>query len=368
MILEAPTLTFATEAARRSALARRDPAADEHFVYSVRTTGVYCRPSCRARPARPDPCGTRRSPAEAERRGFRPCRRCRPDEPPRAVREAAIVAAACRTIEASEDPPSLGALADAAGMSPHHFHRVFRRVAGVTPRGYADAERQRRVRHELGNGSVVTEAIYAAGFGSSSRFYEAADAILGMTPTTFRDGGAGIEIRSAVGRSTLGAVLVAATRRGLCAILLGDDAGELEADLRRRFPRARFVAAEPGFAATVEAVVRLVDDPASGLDLPLDIRGTAFQRRVWEALRELPAAREVEQRERDRVIGEGDQRIRDHVQQDHVGVPQQAVTVRHEAGAEEPGEEVGHLRSISIISSSPALMSSINIRKAQDFP
>lgn len=289
MILDAPTPPFATETARRAALASRDPAADEHFVYSVRTTGVYCRPSCRARPARAENVAFHATPAEAERRGFRACRRCRPDEPPRAVREAAIVAAACRTIEESEEPPSLAALADAARMSPHHFHRLFRRVAGVTPRAYADAVRHRRVRRELGDGSAVTEAIYSAGFGSSSRFYEAAEAMLGMTPTTFRDGGTDTEIRSAFGRSTLGAVLVAATTRGVCAILLGDDRGELEADLRRRFPRARFVDPEPAFASTVEAVVRLVDDPARGLALPLDIRGTAFQRRVWEALRGLPA-------------------------------------------------------------------------------
>ena len=280
---------FASEAARWDALRRRDPAADGHFLYSVATTGVYCHPSCAARPARPENVAFFATRAEAERAGFRPCKRCCPDQPPRAAREAALAAAACRQIEAAEEAPSLAALADAAGCSPHHFHRLFRRVVGVTPKAYADAHRQRRVQDDLGAGSGVTEAIYAAGFNSSGRFYEAADGMLGMAPSRYRAGGAGEAVSYAVGRCSLGCVLVAAAGRGVCAILLGDDPAALVADLRARFPRATLGPAEADFAGVVAAVVRLVDDPAAagGPPLPLDIRGTAFQRRVWETLRQI---------------------------------------------------------------------------------
>ncbi len=281
---------FASEATRWDALRRRDPAADGHFLYSVATTGVYCRPSCAARPARPENVAFFATRAEAERAGFRPCKRCRPDLPPRAEREAALAAAACRQIEAAEEMPSLAELADAAGVSAHHFHRLFRRVVGVTPKAYADAHRQRRVQDDLGAGSGVTEAIYAAGFNSSGRFYEAADGMLGMAPSRYRAGGAGEAVGYAVGRCSLGCVLVAAAGRGVCAIMLGDDPAALVAELRARFPRAAVGPAEAEFAGMVAAVVRLVDDPAAtdGAPLPLDIRGTAFQRRVWEALRQIP--------------------------------------------------------------------------------
>ena len=281
---------FASETARWDALRRRDPAADGHFLYSVATTGVYCHPSCAARPARPENVAFFATRGEAERAGFRPCKRCRPDLPPRAAREATLAAAACRRIEAAEEAPSLAELADAAGCSPHHFHRLFRRVVGVTPKAYADAHRQRRVQADLGAGSGVTEAIYAAGFNSSGRFYEAADGMLGMQPSAYRAGGAGEAVRYAVGRCSLGCVLVAAAGRGVCAILLGDDPAALVAELRARFPRAVVSPAEADFAGVVAAVVRLVDDPAApgGPPLPLDIRGTAFQRRVWETLRGIP--------------------------------------------------------------------------------
>ena len=287
---QASSDAFASEATRWDALRRRDPAADGHFLYSVATTGVYCHPSCAARPARPENVAFHATRAAAERAGFRPCKRCRPDLPPRVEREAALAAAACRHIEAADETPSLAELADAAGCSPHHFHRLFRRVVGVTPKAYADAHRQRRVQADLGAGAGVTEAIYAAGFNSSGRFYEAADGMLGMQPSAYRAGGAGETVRYAVGRCLLGCVLVAAAARGVCAILLGDDPAALVADLRARFPRAALDPAEAAFAGVVAAVVRLVDDPAAtdGAPLPLDIRGTAFQRRVWEALRQIP--------------------------------------------------------------------------------
>ena len=280
---------FADDGARLDAVRRRDPAADGTFLYSVATTGVYCRPSCAARPALRRNIAFHPDRAAAERAGFRPCKRCRPDLPPRAEREAALVAAACRAIEGAEEEPSLTALAAGAGVSPHHFHRMFHRVAGVTPKAYAAAHRQGRVQAELAAGAGITEAIYDAGFNSSGRFYEAADGMLGMTASRYRAGGAGEAIRYAFGHSSLGAVLVAATARGVCAILLGDDEAALEADLRARFPKAALTAAEPEFAAWVADVTALVEQPGGAFALPLDIRGTAFQRRVWEVLRAIPA-------------------------------------------------------------------------------
>lgn len=285
---------FATGAERWDALRRRDPAADGHFLYSVSTTGVYCHPSCKARPARPENVSFHRARADAEGAGFRACKRCRPDLPPRSEREAALVAQACRDIDAAAaEPPTLRALAAAAGRSPHHFHRLFRRITGITPAAYAAARRQSRLQTGLAEGDGVTTAMYAAGFNSSGRFYEAADAMLGMTPTAFRKGGVGEVVRHATGRCSLGCVLVAAGSRGVCAILLGDDPATLEADLRERFPHAEHLAADPALARALAEVVRLVDDPAGAgaLSLPLDIRGTAFQRRVWEALRAIPAGR-----------------------------------------------------------------------------
>ncbi len=288
---------FDTDAARWAAVQRRDHVADGHFVFSVKTTGVYCRPSCAARPARRENVAFHATPADAQRAGFRPCKRCRPDDPPRAAREAALIADACRSIEAAieagGEEPRLAVLAGKAGISPHHFHRMFRRIAGVTPKSYAAAQRQRRVQASLSAGSRVTETIYDAGFNSSSRFYEAAPGMLGMTPSAYRKGGQGEVMWHAMGRCSLGGVLVAATERGVCSIMLGDNPAELVEDLKTRFPKARLVEAEPGFADWVAKVVRFVDDPAraEGLGLPLDIRGTAFQRRVWEALRRIPAGR-----------------------------------------------------------------------------
>jgi AraC family transcriptional regulator, regulatory protein of adaptative response / methylated-DNA-[protein]-cysteine methyltransferase len=282
---------FASEATRRAAVRRRDPAADGHFYYSVLTTGVYCRPSCAARPARPENIGFHTTRADAEKAGFRPCKRCRPDLAPKSEREAALIAQSCRAIEAAEEAPALAELAAQVGMSPHHFHRTFKRIAGVTPKAYADAHRQRLVQDSLRAGSGVTEAIYAAGYNSSGRFYAAAPEMLGMTPTAYRSGGAGEAVRYAVGRCTLGRVLVAATERGVCAIFLGDEPAPLVTALQERFPKARLTKPEPEFAQWVDEVVRFVDDPArsQGFGLPLDIRGTAFQRKVWEALRQIPA-------------------------------------------------------------------------------
>jgi AraC family transcriptional regulator of adaptative response/methylated-DNA-[protein]-cysteine methyltransferase len=282
-----------TDDPRWAAVVARDATADGTFYYSVRTTGVYCRPSCASRLANPRNVRFHRTTAEAARAGFRACRRCRPNEPPLAQRHAAMIAESCRAIESSESAPSLATLARRAGVSPHHFHRLFKAVTGVTPRAYAAAQRARRLRAGLTRTATVTEAIYDAGFGSGGRFYAESDRILGMTPTAYRAGGERADIRFAVGQCSLGAILVAASPRGVCAILLGDDPEALVRDLQDRFPRATLVGGDDGFETTVARVVGFVEAPALGLDLPLDIRGTAFQQRVWQALRAVPAGSTV---------------------------------------------------------------------------
>jgi AraC family transcriptional regulator of adaptative response/methylated-DNA-[protein]-cysteine methyltransferase len=280
---------FSSAEDRWAAVVRRDRRADGIFYYSVQTTGVYCRPGCAARRPRREHVRFHATCQEAEAAGFRPCRRCRPDERALADRHAAAVARACRLIETAEEMPGLAALAGAAGMSRFHFHRVFKATTGVTPRAYAAAHRARRVRDALTRGKTVTDAIYEAGFASSGRFYATSGAVLGMTPTDFRSGGAGASIRFAVGECSLGSILVAATEKGVCAILLGDDPDRLVRDLQDRFPKARLIGADQGFEHVVARVVGLVERPALGLDLPLDVRGTAFQQRVWQALRRIPA-------------------------------------------------------------------------------
>jgi AraC family transcriptional regulator, regulatory protein of adaptative response / methylated-DNA-[protein]-cysteine methyltransferase len=273
---------------RWASVVARDPGADGSFFYSVATTGVYCRPSCAAR--RPNPVNVRfhRTTHEAEGAGFRPCKRCKPNEPPLHERYAATVARVCRTIESSESMPGLRELAEEAGLSLHHFHRVFKSVTGLTPRQYAEAHRTRRVHDELRKGPSVTAAIYDAGFQSSGRFYEATDRMLGMTPSEYRAGGAKAEIHFAVGECSLGSILVAKSERGVCAILLGDEPESLVRDLQDRFPRATLVGGDEGFEEIVAKVVGFVDAPAIGLDLPLDVQGTVFQRRVWQALQSIP--------------------------------------------------------------------------------
>lgn len=284
---------FSSDQDRLAAVRRRDRAADGAFVYAVRTTGVYCRPSCAARPARRENIAFHADGAAAEAAGFRPCLRCRPSEPPRAERHAELVVRACRTIEGAETPPTLAALAAAAGLSAFHFHRLFRAVTGVTPKAYAAAHRARRMEAGLGRSATVTAAIYEAGYNTPSRFYDTAPLRLGMTPSAYRGGGAGAAIRFAVGECSLGSILVAATERGVCAILLGDDPGALLRDLQDRFPRAALQGGDAGFEATVAAAVGLVEAPNRALALPLDIGGTAFQQRVWDALRAIPPGETV---------------------------------------------------------------------------
>jgi AraC family transcriptional regulator of adaptative response/methylated-DNA-[protein]-cysteine methyltransferase len=262
-------------------------------VYSVRTTGVYCRPSCPSRPARRENVAFHDNCGAAEAAGFRACLRCKPEQPPLAERQAWAVAQACRLIEDSDAEPDLDSLARAAGMSRFHFHRVFKTHTGITPKAYATARRAERVKHALGAAASVTEALYQAGYNSSGRFYAGTNGMLGMTPTRFRAGGGGETVRFAVGACSLGAILVAATDKGICAILIGDEPEALVRDLQDRFPRAELVGADGDFERTVALVVGFVEAPEIGLDLPLDVRGTAFQQRVWQALRAIPAGQTV---------------------------------------------------------------------------
>ncbi len=285
------------------AVVMRDPSADGTFVYSVATTGVYCRPSCGARRARPEHVRFFSDARAAEAAGFRPCKRCKPDLPSLHERYSAKVAQACRLIERAETLPTLESLAAAVAMSPHHLHRIFKSITGTTPRQYANAHRERRLRERLRKGARVTAAIYDAGYGSNSRFYERASELLGMRPRDYRAGGANVTIKFAVGECSLGSILVAQSERGICAISLGDDPESLVHDLQDQFPRARLIGCDREFERIVATVVGFVDSPSMGLHLPLDIRGTAFQRRVWEALRQIPPGQTITYAELARRIG-----------------------------------------------------------------
>ena len=288
---------------RWARIAARDKTADGQLWYSVSTTGVYCRPSCPSRTANPQNVQLHDSLESAKATGFRPCKRCNPDGPSTEAANAARVEQACRTIEESEAEPSLEELADAAGRSPSYFHRMFKAVTGVTPKHYAAAHRAAKVRRGLASGGTVTEAIYEAGFNSSGRFYEKSNDMLGMTPSRYRAGGVNEEIKFAVGQTSLGAILVASTKKGVAAILLGDDPEELLRNLQDRFPKAHLIGADRDYEALVALVVGFVEAPRIGLDLPLDVRGTAFQERVWKALQEVPAGATVSYAEIARRVG-----------------------------------------------------------------
>ncbi len=276
---------------RWALVAARDAQGDGQFLYAVTTTGVYCRPSCGSRTPKPENVRYFLTRAAAEQAGFRACKRCRPDQAPLAERRAALVASLCRQIENAETAPSLDALAQSAHLSAFHLHRIFKAITGVTPKAYAAAHRARKLREKLARSGSVTEAIYDAGYNSNGRFYQESNRLLGMTPGNFRAGGVATVIRFAVGDCSLGAILVAASRRGVCAILMGDDPDALARDLQDRFPNADLVGGDAGFEQLVAQVVGFVEMPKLGLALPLDVRGTAFQQRVWQALREIPAGR-----------------------------------------------------------------------------
>ena len=289
ILRQTETQRYTTDAERWQAVVEKDARADGQFYYSVKTTGVYCRPSCPSRLASKQNVAFHASREEAEGAGFRACRRCHPNGPSVAEQRAAAVARACALIASAEEAPNLADVAAAVGLSPFYFHRVFKEATGLTPKAYARAERARRMRVELPRRSTVTEAIYGAGFNSNGRFYAESGAMLGMKPSHFRRGGMGESLRFAVGECSLGAILVAASEKGVCAIALGDDPDALVRDLQDNFPRAQLSGGDVEFERWVAKIVGLVEAPRIGLDLPLDVRGTAFQQRVWQALREIPA-------------------------------------------------------------------------------
>lgn len=274
---------------RWARIVARDKTADGVFWYSVATTGIYCRPSCPSRAANPGNVTIHDTLISARESKCRPCKRCNPEGSSTDAENAALIEAAARTIERAEMPPVLAHLADAAGLSPTYFHRLFKSLTGVTPRQYAAAKRAARIRSDLLTSETVTEAIYTSGFGSNGRFYEQSDALLGMTPSRYRAGGAHETLRFAIGQASLGAILVASSDKGVAAILMDDDPEALIRDLQDRFPNATLIGGDSAYEMLVAQVVGMVESPGIAIDLPLDVRGTAFQQRVWTALRDIPA-------------------------------------------------------------------------------
>jgi AraC family transcriptional regulator of adaptative response/methylated-DNA-[protein]-cysteine methyltransferase len=269
----------------RQALAQRDAAFDGVFYYGVLTTGVYCRPSCAARAPREENVRFFVNSENAERAGFRPCKRCRPNE---TRPQDELVKRACEIIETAESAVSLNELGAQLGVSAAHLQRAFKRVLGLSPRAYAAARRVAECKTEMRNGRSVTDALYEAGYGSSSRLYEKAKDNFGMTPAAYRRGGLGMTITYTVAPCALGQVLVAATKRGVCAVTLGDAAETLTENLRGEFPRAAISEATDGLGHWLDAVLRHLEDKQQSLELPLDVQATAFQARVWAELRRIP--------------------------------------------------------------------------------
>lgn len=274
---------------RWEAIVNRDRNANGSFIYAVTTTGVYCLPGCGARRPKRGNVAFYRTSEEAKQAGFRACKRCRPDDLAAPDLRAAAIAAACRALENADSTPDFDEVARQAGMSRFHFQRVFKQITGVTPRAYFAACRMRRVQTAIPASNTITRAIYDAGFNSNGRFYAESANMLGMTPKRYRSGGDRSAIRFALGQTSLGSILVAATEKGVCSILLGPDPDLLLRQLQEQFPQASLLGGEPDFERMVATVIGFVEDPGRGLNLPLDIQGTAFQQRVWRALREIPA-------------------------------------------------------------------------------
>ncbi len=293
------------------AVLNRDAEFDGEFVYAVKTTGVYCRPSCASRTAKRINVSFFETTSDAAAAGFRACKRCNPDGISFEHARNDAVTAACERIKCSTENLTLATLAEAAGLSMYHFHRVFKSVTGVTPREYQKAVQKLRMTEALGKNKTVTSAIFAAGFNSSGRFYEDADAILGMTPRSYKNGGTNEDIRYAVKPCKLGTtsslIIVAATERGVCAIEFGDSANELTRHLRERFPNANFKQADEIFKKWLTSVFKYIEQPGAQarglLDLPLDVQGTVFQQRVWKALRDIPLGKTLSYSEVAQKIG-----------------------------------------------------------------
>ena len=277
-----------TDARRWQAVCDRDANADGQFVFAVLTTGICCRPSCRSRRALRENVRFYPDVEAAVADGFRPCKRCQPDNIDPQQQKVDKVARACRLLE-QDAPVTLETLAQALAVSPFHFHRLFKSVTGMTPKAWQQAWRARRLREALGQGEKVTPAVMAAGFPDGSSYYRQADAVLGMTASQFRRGGEDIDIVYTFGDCAVGRCLVAESERGVCAVLPGEADGPLLDELVRLFPKARLIPGDAHFHQRVAQVFAHLDDHRQAIDLPLDIRGTAFQQRVWQALREIPA-------------------------------------------------------------------------------
>lgn len=276
---------FKSDRARWLAIVQRNKDADGTFIYGVKTTGIYCLPSCPSRQPRRENVVFFANTLAAEVAGFRPCKRCGGVQ---ADQQHEIIAKACRYIEKSDHIPTLNELADYVGQSAYHFHRRFKTAIGLTPKGYAEALRNQRMRQQLAQTDSITDAIFEAGYQSNARFYHKSNAMLGMTPKTFRRGGTGTTIYFAVGLCSLGDILVAKSERGICAIWMGESAQKLVQELQDKFPHAILIGGDEAFEILMAQVVGFIETPEIGLDLPLDIRGTAFQQRVWQVLREIP--------------------------------------------------------------------------------
>jgi AraC family transcriptional regulator of adaptative response/methylated-DNA-[protein]-cysteine methyltransferase len=279
---------IAAEASRWQAVETRDARADGEFVFAVKTTGIFCRPSCSARRPLRENVLYFAGPESAKAAGFRPCKRCQPDKIPPEQQRIERIAQACRIIEACPEPLTLEALSAQVAMSPFHFHRLFKSVTGLTPNAWQRALRARRLREQLTQGEKVTRAAFDAGFQSGSNYYRQANEALGMTASQYQRGGASATVRFVVGTCTLGEFLAAESERGICAILLGNSPEELIAELEGLFPNASLIADDPAFAQRVAGVVSFIEHPVRQFDLPLDIQGTAFQQQVWQALRAIP--------------------------------------------------------------------------------
>nr|WP_067295529.1 bifunctional DNA-binding transcriptional regulator/O6-methylguanine-DNA methyltransferase Ada [Marinobacterium profundum] len=273
---------------RWSAVLNRDISADGRFVYGVITTGIYCRPNCPSCVVRPENARFHADSSAAENADLRPCKRCHPDQASAQGRLRKTIVALCPVIVTAPQVPSQDALAASTGVSSHHLHRQFKEFIGLRPRQYAKARQARRLREALDQSETITAALNTAGYGSSGRFYAESTQVLGMTPSSYRAGGDDTRIQFAVGDCSLGAILVAQSELGICAILLGDDPSSLLQDLQQRFTKAHLVPGDADYMQVVARVAGFVDNPAQGINLPLDIRGTAFQQRVWLALRDIP--------------------------------------------------------------------------------
>jgi len=294
---------YVSEAARYRAFQARDVNAEGHFIIAVKTTGIYCRPNCPARPPKRENIEFFDDIASARRAGYRSCLRCKPDEPPQGVRIAEMITKACRRLERDETIPSVGTLARAAGFSEGRFHRLFKQATGLSPKQYALAKRVEIFRDRLKRGEAVTAALYDSGFNSSSRAYEASRR-LGAKPRDVKTGGAALVLQAGVARCSLGFVGIAMSERGLCALAFGDSAKAALDAVHSRFPKAQLIAAEDTLQGALERVVALVEEPSGALAMPLDIRGTAFQERVWQALRKIPAGKTRSYAEIAKAIGQ----------------------------------------------------------------